>query len=81
MMRTKIVHEIRYGLLVVRIRLAKSNNTTRHKLSIHRLYRNGDLWHESTRLGRDDIPFVRYLLDEAHTWIVQAENDKQEAES
>jgi len=72
-MRTKLVHEIRQGLLVVRIRRAKSGNVVRHMLSIHRLYRNGDLWHESTRLGRDDIPFMRFLLDEAHTWILEQE--------
>jgi len=40
-------------------------------LSLHRLYKNGDLWHESSRWGRDDIPFVRFLLDEAHTWMIQ----------
>lgn len=80
-MRTKLVHEIRHGLLVIRIRQAKANQATRHKLSVHRLYRNGDLWHESTRLGRDDIPFVRYLLDEAHTWIIRQENDEHGAES
>lgn len=70
-MRTKLVHEIRQGLLVVRIRSAKSGDTVRHMLSLHRLYKNGDLWHESTRLGRDDIPFVRFLLDEAHTWMIE----------
>ncbi|WP_419581308.1 hypothetical protein [Stieleria magnilauensis] len=43
-------------------------------LSLHRLYKNGDLWHESTRLGRDDIPFVRFLLDEAHTWMIEQES-------
>ncbi len=72
-MRTKLVHEIRQGLLVVRIRRAKSDGTIRHMLSLHRLYKNGDLWHESTRLGRDDIPFVRFLLDEAHTWMIEQE--------
>ena len=73
-MRTKVVHEIRQGLLVVRIRQATSGDTIHHMLSLHRLYKNGDLWHESTRLGRDDIPFVRFLLDEAHTWIIEQES-------
>lgn len=72
-MRTKLVHEIRQGLLVVRIRRAKSGDTVRHMLSLHRLYKNGDLWHESTRLSRDDIPFVRFLLNEAHTWMIEQE--------
>ena len=72
-MRTKLVHEIRLGLLVVRIRQAKSGGAIRHMLSLHRLYKNGDLWHESTRMGRDDIPFIRFLLDEAHTWMIEQE--------
>ena len=74
-MRSKLVHEIRQGLLVVRIRRAKSDSTIRHMLSLHRLYKNGDLWHESQRLGRDDIPFVRFLLDEAHTWMIEQEDN------
>ena len=74
-MRTKLVHEIRQGLLVVRIRRAKSRATVRHMLSIHRLYKNGDLWHESTRFGQDDLPFIRFLLDEAHTWMIEQESD------
>lgn len=72
-MRTKLVHEIRQGLLVVRIRRATSADSVQHVLSIHRLYKNGEFWHESTRLGRDDIPFIRFLLDEAHTWILGQE--------
>ncbi len=72
-MRTKLVHEIRNGLLVVRIRRAKSRDAIRHILSIHRLYKNGDLWHESTRFGQDDIQVIRFLFDEAHTWLIEQE--------
>lgn len=79
-MRSKLVHELRHGLLVVRVRKTKSGDATRHKLSIHRLYRNGDLWHESSRLGRNDIPSVRFLLDEAHTWILSQEASEESCE-
>ena len=72
-MKSKLVHEIRHGLLVLRIRRAGSGDPALHILSLHRLYRNGQLWHESTRFGRDDIPFMRYLLDEAHSWIIEQE--------
>ena len=43
----------------------------RHTVSLHRLYRNGDHWKESSRFGRDDIPLMRHVLDAAHTWIYQ----------
>lgn len=36
-----------------------------------RLFRKSDLWNESTRFHRDDIPLVQLALDEAHTWIFQ----------
>ena len=62
-------HEIRRGLIKVRVWRRQTGSGLRHTVSITRLFRNGDVWKESTRFGRDDIPLVRLLLDEAHTWI------------
>lgn len=70
-MTNNVVFEQRYGFLVVRVRQVRSEGRRKFKVSIHRSYRNGELWHESTRFGADDIPFVRYLLDEAHTWMLE----------
>ena len=66
----KPVFEIRRGLIKVRIWQRKTKNGVRFSLTVVRLFRNGDQWKESTRLGRDDIPLVRLLLDKAHTWIL-----------
>ena len=62
--------EIRRGLIKVRIWQRRSKNGVRDSLSVVRLFRNGDQWKESTRLGCDDIPLVRLVLDEAHTWML-----------
>ena len=62
--------EIRRGLIKVRVWQRRSNNGVRYSLSVVRLFRNGDHWKESTRFGRDDIPLVRLMLDEAHTWML-----------
>lgn len=63
--------EIRRGLIKVRIWQRKSKkNGVRYSLTVVRLFRNGDQWKESTRLGRDDIPLVRLVLDEAYTWML-----------
>ena len=67
---TKPTMEIRRGLIKVRIWERKSKSGVRYSLSVVRLYRNGDQWKESTRLGRDDIPLVRLILDEAYCWIL-----------
>ena len=62
--------EIRRGLIKVRIWQRRSKNGVRYSLSVVRLFRNGDQWKESTRLGRDDIPPVRLVLDEAYAWML-----------
>ena len=65
------IHEIRRGLIKVRIWRKRTRDRLRHTITVTRLFRNGDLWKESTRFGRDDIPLLRIALDAAHTWIFQ----------
>ena len=69
-MARKPTHEIRHGLLRVRIYRRNTRDGIRHDVTLHRRFRNGDLWQGSQRFGRDDIPVVRYLLDQAHEWIL-----------
>ena len=69
------IHEIRRGLIKARIWQRKSKNGVRYSLSVMRLYRNGDQWKESTRLGRDDLPLVRLVLDEAYTWLLSSHKE------
>jgi hypothetical protein len=68
-MRRKPIHEIRRGLIMVRIWRKRTRSGLRHSVGVTRLFRNGDSWNESSRFGRDDLPVVRLALDEAHTWI------------
>ena len=70
-MRTKPVHTLRRGLISVRIWRKRTKSGLRHTVTIARLFRNGDVWKESMRFGRDDIPLVRLLLDQAFIWIHQ----------
>ena len=65
----KPIHELRIGLIKARIWRRRTRSGPRHSVSVVRLYRNGDVWKESARFGRDDIPLLRLLLDKAHTWI------------
>ncbi|MEZ6117775.1 MAG: hypothetical protein R3C28_14560 [Pirellulaceae bacterium] len=69
-MAGKRQHEIRRGLIKVRIRQRKSNLKSGYTVSVVRLYRNGSEWKESARFERDDIPLIRLVLDEAYTWIL-----------
>ena len=69
-MPRKSTHEIRRGLIKVRIWRKRTRSGLRHTVAVTRLFRNGDVWKESARFGRDDIPLVRLVLDKAHTWIL-----------
>ena len=63
-------HEIRRGLIKVRIWRRKSKSGSGYSVQVVRIYRNGDQWKESIRLGRDDIPLARLVLDEAYEWVL-----------
>ena len=70
-MKKQPIHVIRRGLIKASIWRKRTRSGLRHTICIVRLYRNGDVWKESTRFGRDDIPLVRLVLDHAHSWILQ----------
>ncbi len=68
-MATRPIHEIRRGLVKVRIWRKQTRSGVRHSVSVVRLFRDGDLWKESSRFGRDDLPLAWVALKEAFTWI------------
>ena len=63
------VHEVRLG----RIKAAVWENTTdigvRHNVTFCRLYKDGPQWKDSTSFGRDDLPLLMKVADQAHDWI------------
>jgi len=65
------IKEFRLGLIKVCIWLNQTKAGERHNVTAVRLYRNGDLWKESSIFGRDDLPLVCKALDQAHTWIFE----------
>lgn len=62
-------HIIRFGYIKASIWRNQTKSGERHSVSIVRLYRNGDVWKESSRFGRDDLPLVSKAADLAHSWI------------
>ena len=74
-MATLPIHEFRKGLIRVRIWRKHTSSGLRHTVSVVRLFRKSNVWNESTRFHRDDIPLVLLALDEAHTWIFQNRED------
>lgn len=70
-MPAKPIRAFRRGLIKVRVWRKRTRSGLRHTVSVVRLFRNGDVWKESTRFSRDDIPLMRLVLDDAHTWIYE----------
>ena len=50
----------------------------RHNVTVSRLYKDGDQWKESNSFGRDDLPLVLKVVDQAHSWIFQNGNGATE---
>ena len=69
MEKTRPVHEIRLGLIKASIWHNMTRAGERFNVTLTRLYRNGDVWSQSSHLGRDDLLVAAKILDMAHTWI------------
>ena len=65
------VHTIRFGLIQVCVWRNQTKFGDRHVVTVSRSYKDGDLWRESSRFGRDDLPVLAKAIDLAHTWIYQ----------
>ncbi len=47
-----------------------------HKVTLQRIYREGEQWKTTTSLGRDDLPVARLLLERAWEFILEAEGNR-----
>ena len=70
--KKKPVHEVRLG----RVRAAVWENDTKngamHNVTLTRLNKDDDdNWADSTSFGRDDLPLLAKVADQAHTWIFE----------
>ena len=71
MAKQKPAHEVRLGLIKAAIWANETDNGKRYNVTVCRLYKDGDEWKQSDSFGRDDLPLVAKVLDQAHTWIFE----------
>ena len=69
--KNRPVHEIRFGRIRAAIWQNETENGLRHNVTISRLYKDGEEWKDSTSFGRDDLPLVAKVCDQAHSWIFE----------
>lgn len=67
--KARPVHELRMGRIRAAIWANETQNGMRHNVTISRIYKDGDDWKDSTSFGRDDLPLVTKIADQAHSWI------------
>jgi len=63
------VHEVRLGRIRAAIWENDTPSGTRHNVTLSRLYKDGDEWKDSASFGRDDLPLLGKVADQAHSWI------------
>ena len=73
------IHTIRMGLIKASIWRNQTRVGDRHNVTLSRLYKNGEVWKESTRLGRDDLLVASKVLDQAHSWIVEVNQTEDDS--
>jgi hypothetical protein len=65
------VHEVRIGAVKAAIWRNETSAGARHNVTICRLYKDGDEWKQTDSFGRDDLPLVAKVVDQAHSWIFE----------
>ncbi len=63
------VHEVRLGAVKAAVWENETSVGTRHNVTFCRLYKDGDQWKQTESFGRDDLPLLAKVADQAHSWI------------
>jgi hypothetical protein len=72
----KPIHEIRMGRIKAAIWQNDTDNGVRYNVTVGRLYKDGTDWRQTESFGRDDLPVLAKVADQAHTWIFQKQQEQ-----
>ena len=71
------VHEIRLGRIKAAIWQHDTGRGVLYNVTVTRLYKDDSGWKATDSFGRDDLPVVAKVLDQAHTWIFQKRQEPE----
>jgi hypothetical protein len=71
--------KFRDGALTVTVWKNASDKGAFYSATPSRSYKKGEQWQESDRFGEGDLLPLAKLLDEAHTWIRDAQQAERQA--
>ena len=67
--KVKPVKELRMGRIKAAIWANDTESGVRHNVTFTRLFKTEDGWEYSASFGRDDLPLLVKVADQAHDWI------------
>jgi hypothetical protein len=73
----KPIHEIRMGRIKAAIWQNETDNGIRYNVTVGRLYKDGESWKQTESFGRDDLPVLAKVADQAHTFIFQKQQEPE----
>jgi len=73
----KPIHEIRMGRIKAAIWQNETDNGIRYNVTVGRLYKDGNDWKQTESFGRDDLPVLAKVADQAHTFIFQKQQEPE----
>jgi len=65
------VHEIRMGSVKATIWENETSVGSRHNVTVARIYKENEEWRQTDSFGRDHLPLIAKVVDQAHSWIFQ----------
>jgi hypothetical protein len=76
MAKNRPVHEIRLGRIKAAVWANDTENGVRHSVTLSRIYKDGNEWKSTDSFGREDLPLVCKVADQAHSWIYQLAHEE-----
>lgn len=67
--KTTPVHVVRMGRIKAAIWENESQQGLHYNVKVSRIYKDGEQWRETSSFGRDDLPLLAKVVDQAHSWI------------
>ena len=78
MPKEKPAHEVRLGQIKAAIWRNDTESGVRYNVTLSRLYKDETDWKSTESFGRDDLLVVAKVADQAHSWIVEQTQERQE---
>ncbi len=70
-------HKLRAGALCVTVWKNDGEKGPWYSVTPSRSFKQGEEWKESNSYGVDDLLTLAKLLDQAHTWVLTQQADRQ----